>query len=116
MIVPVKGVAAMQVDLTGIDEGDPLALVAEPENQYDSHAIRVEHDGRRIGYLDRNLAARITADTFRASVAAVLFYEGEPKGLRIFLNRGRCGSCGTEFMTVPVAICPLCGARTGETS
>src|SRR4029077_16092297 len=80
MIVPVKGVAAMS-------EGDALPLVAEPENQYDPHAIRVEHGGRRIGYLAKELAARITADAYEASVAYVLRYENVPAGLRILLNR-----------------------------
>jgi HIRAN domain len=87
VIVPVKGVAAMNVDLRGIAEGDALGLVAEPENQHDPHAIRVEHGGRRIGYLAKELAARITADAYEASVAYVLRYENVPAGLRILLNR-----------------------------
>ncbi len=33
--------------------GDRLELVREPENSYDSNAIRVEWRGRKLGYLPR---------------------------------------------------------------
>ena len=35
-------------------EGDPLALVREPDNPFDANAIRVEWSGRKIGYVPRN--------------------------------------------------------------
>jgi hypothetical protein len=31
-------------------------LVPEPENEYDPNAVRVEVDGRKVGYLPRDLA------------------------------------------------------------
>ena len=31
-------------------------LIREPENEYDPNAIRVEIDGRKVGYLPRDLA------------------------------------------------------------
>jgi hypothetical protein len=33
--------------------GDPLILIREPENRYDSRAVRVEWRGRMLGYLPR---------------------------------------------------------------
>lgn len=33
--------------------GDPLALVREPDNPHDSKAVRVEWQGRLIGYVPR---------------------------------------------------------------
>lgn len=31
-------------------------LIPEPENEYDTNAVRVEIDGRKVGYLPRDLA------------------------------------------------------------
>ena len=89
MIVPVKGTGAMSIDLRGIADGDAITLVAEPENKFDPHAIRVEHDGRLVGYLAKELAARIRADDFEGTVAAVLPHPmtGVPSGLRISIER-----------------------------
>lgn len=89
MIIVAKGTGAMNVDLTGIAEGDPVALVAEPENPCDSHAIRLEHGGRLVGYVDRNLAARLVAGDYVGAVAQVLPHPvtGLPAGLRVSIER-----------------------------
>lgn len=34
-------------------EGDPLGLVREPDNPHDTHAVRVEWRGEKLGYLPR---------------------------------------------------------------
>ena len=34
-------------------EGDRLALIREPDNSFDSNAIRVEWRGRKLGYVPR---------------------------------------------------------------
>ena len=88
MIVPVKGVAAMGIDLSDIGVGEVALLVPEPENSHDAHAIRVEVRGRLVGYLDRHLAARINAADYRATVGAVLPHPetGKPAGLRLDLR------------------------------
>lgn len=89
MIVPVAGVAAMGSDLTGIEIGDPAVLVAEPDNPYDSSAIAVWVRGRHVGYLQRELAARLARlagdPPANATVAQVLFHDGRPSGLRLEL-------------------------------
>jgi hypothetical protein len=33
--------------------GDPLTLVREPDNRFDANAVRVEWQGRKIGYVPR---------------------------------------------------------------
>jgi hypothetical protein len=33
--------------------GDPLVLIREPDNPYDSNAVRVEWQGQKIGYVPR---------------------------------------------------------------
>jgi hypothetical protein len=34
--------------------GQPLALIREPGNHYDPHAVRIDWRGRKLGYLPRN--------------------------------------------------------------
>lgn len=36
-----------------LHEGDTLALVREPDNAYDSNAVRVEWHGHKLGYVPR---------------------------------------------------------------
>lgn len=33
--------------------GDSLALIAEPENRFDAYAVRIEHQGVKLGYVPR---------------------------------------------------------------
>lgn len=37
-----------------IREGDPLTLVREPDNRHDRNAIRIEWNGRQLGYVPRS--------------------------------------------------------------
>ncbi len=39
--------------LEELQPGEPLTLVAEPDNPFDAHAIRIEAQGRKIGYVPR---------------------------------------------------------------
>jgi hypothetical protein len=39
--------------LAELKVGSQLALVREPENIYDRYAIRLEYDGRHVGYIPR---------------------------------------------------------------
>jgi hypothetical protein len=91
----VKGVGAMGTNLAGIKEGDAVALVAEPSNPHDSHAIRVEapepgrNEGRLLGYVPRDVAKHMNAADYTASVALVLPHPetGQPAGLRIDIKQ-----------------------------
>lgn len=92
MIVPVAGVKAMNINLSGIEVGDPVELLAEPTNPYDPNAVAVcVRNQERIGYLQRELAARFAKEgdlaAWSAEVAEVLCWEGQPAGLRLDLSR-----------------------------
>ena len=59
-----------------IEVGEPLELVREPSNMYDTNAVMVRHELGQIGYVDRDsadaIAPRMDAgETFPAQVAAV---------------------------------------------
>ena len=51
----------------GMREGDALGLVREPDNPFDADAIRLEWNGRKIGYVPRqennDLARQLDAGT-----------------------------------------------------
>lgn len=54
--------------------GDPLSLVREPENPHDPRAVRVEWQGRKLGYVprkeNRSVAAALDrGDVLRARIA-----------------------------------------------
>ncbi|MEJ2523136.1 MAG: HIRAN domain-containing protein [Gammaproteobacteria bacterium] len=40
--------------LSGIEPGDALILVREPDNPHDANAIRIEAAGRQVGYVPRS--------------------------------------------------------------
>jgi hypothetical protein len=48
-------------------EGDALALVREPDNPHDVHAVRVEWHGRMLGYLPRAENRSVAAEMDRGS-------------------------------------------------
>jgi hypothetical protein len=63
-----------QAIIAGIRAGEPLELIAEPDNPHDENAIKVlREDGKQIGYVKRSLAARLVDDLsdFRAFVAGI---------------------------------------------
>lgn len=45
--------------------GDALALVREPDNRHDAHAVRIEWRGRRLGYLPRAENRAVAAEMDR---------------------------------------------------
>jgi hypothetical protein len=49
-----------------LHEGDELVLVREPENHYDSNAIRVEWHGHKLGYVPRRDNAAVARMLDRA--------------------------------------------------
>lgn len=44
-----------------IRPGHPLSLVREPDNRHDPHAIRVEWNGRQLGYVPRSANRALAA-------------------------------------------------------
>ena len=47
--------------------GAPLALAREPDNPYDANAVRVEWQGRKLGYLPRRENAAVARHLDRGS-------------------------------------------------
>lgn len=50
---PVAGVFFAKPDLLVLHPGDPVVLTPEPENPYDPSAIRVDHNGNKLGYIPK---------------------------------------------------------------
>ena len=67
--------------------GRRLALVPEPENEHDPHAIAIWDDERRLqaGYVPADVARELDAEDWQA-VSIREFYEGGDRaGLRVLL-------------------------------
>ena len=64
--------------------GDRLTLVREPENRHDPRAIRVEWQGRKLGYLPRaeNRAASAALDQGERLVARITRLRDDPNPWR----------------------------------
>ena len=52
-----------------IKVGDPLALVREPDNPHDGNAVRIEWNGRKLGYVPRRENAHLARQMDRGAVA-----------------------------------------------
>ena len=67
--------------------GRPLALVPEPDNEHDPHAIGVWDAGRRVqaGYVPAETARELEASDWQAMSLAEFFNEGKRFGLRVLL-------------------------------
>jgi hypothetical protein len=50
--------------------GDALALVREPDNRHDAHAVRIEWRGRKLGYLPRKENRAVAAEMDRGGRVA----------------------------------------------
>jgi hypothetical protein len=88
-VIKVAGVSyrldALQDD--AFAPGRELALVAEPDNEHDPHAIGVWDRGRRLqaGYLPAEVARDLDADSWRAVSVWEWFEDGRRRGLRVLL-------------------------------
>jgi hypothetical protein len=76
---------ALQDDAFG--PGRELALVAEPDNEHDPHAIGVWDGERRFqaGYVPADVALDLDADSWRAISIREWFENGQRCGLRVLL-------------------------------
>lgn len=55
LLLEVAGVRHCTEDIASLHLGDPVDLVPDPKNAFDSDAIAVRHQGKRIGYVNRVL-------------------------------------------------------------
>jgi hypothetical protein len=67
--------------------GRPLALVAEPDNEHDPHAIGVWDAERRVqaGYVPAEIARDLNADDWQAVSIWEFFERGQRAGLRVLI-------------------------------
>ena len=67
--------------------GRRLALVAEPDNEHDRHAIGVLDSERRVqaGYVPAEIARELDADEWQAVSLWEFFEDGRRGGLRVLL-------------------------------
>ena len=88
-VIKVAGVSyridALQDD--AVAPGRRLALVAEPDNEHDPHAIGVWDSERRVqaGYVPAEIARELEADEWQAVSFWEFFEEGSRGGLRVLL-------------------------------
>ena len=69
------------------DPGRPLALVPEPENEHDPHAIAIWDEDRRVQacYVPAEIARELDADEWQAVSLWEFFEDGKRGGLRVLL-------------------------------
>jgi hypothetical protein len=88
-VIKVAGVSyrldALQDD--AFAPGRRLALVPEPDNEHDPHAIGVWDDERRLqaGYVPAEIAPELDAEDWQAVSLWEFFEEGSRGGLRVLL-------------------------------
>jgi hypothetical protein len=56
----IAGIPHAKPDLSLLAVGSLLTLVREPENPYDPNAIRVEFNGKKLGYIPKVMTAWVT--------------------------------------------------------
>jgi hypothetical protein len=88
-VVKVAGVSFRLDDLQddAFAPGRRLALVAEPDNQHDPHAIAVWDANRRsqAGYIPAEIARDLHADEWQAVALYEFLEDGKRIGLRVLL-------------------------------
>ena len=88
-VIKVAGVSyrldALQDD--AFAPGHRLALVPEPDNEHDPHAIGVWDDERRLqaGYVPAEIAVELDAEDWQAVSLWKFFEDGSRGGLRVLL-------------------------------
>jgi HIRAN domain len=88
-VVKVAG-ASYRLDVLRDDAFTPgrrLALVAEPDNEHDPHAIGIWDDARRLqaGYVPAETARELDANDWQAVSIWEFFENGARAGLRVLL-------------------------------
>jgi hypothetical protein len=88
-VIAVAGVShrAEALQDAGFEPGRPLALLPEPENEHDPHAIGVWDEERRVqaGYVPRELASVLRAEEWQAVSLREFRDAGRRVGLRVLL-------------------------------
>jgi single-stranded-DNA-specific exonuclease len=83
--------------VAGLNPGDPLALVREPENPHDPNAIAVRYGTLRLGFLKRDIASKLApkidaGDSYSATVGSITGGGERNVGVNIHVRRHRLAS------------------------
>jgi len=88
-VVKVAGVSFRGDELQdeAFSPGRRLALVAEPDNEHDPHAIAIcdAEQRRQAGYVPAELARELHAEDWQAVALREFFEDGKRSGLRVLL-------------------------------
>ncbi len=52
-ITDIAGISKYEFDLSSLNVGDELTFTLERDNPYDSNAVYVSHNGKKIGYIKK---------------------------------------------------------------
>lgn len=88
---PLVGVSFCADEVARLITRQPLQVIPEPHNPFDTNALRVVTlQGLSVGYVPKALAAALTADhpgrTFRAHVSRLRQHDGATVGAEIQLD------------------------------
>lgn len=89
-VCPVAGISNYQSEAMLVTPESHLLIEREPDNPYDDNACVITVKGRKVGYVPKDLAARLILDgndQWAARIAEIL--DGELRGLRIRVIAGR---------------------------
>jgi hypothetical protein len=79
--------------IRGLKTGDVLELVQEKENLYDSHAVRIEKEGIKLGYLPKDTAYGVSdniesGEVYTATVSEVTGRDKDNVGCNLLIIVG----------------------------
>lgn len=86
LICPANGISNYQDAAVGVTRGDPVRIVHEPDNPYDTNACRIETAaGATLGYVPAGLAGRLLArgETAWSGVIIDVLDAHQTVGLRV---------------------------------
>ena len=86
-----------QDTIAGLSPGAALELRRQPENAYDPNAIAVFHGTLQLGFIKREIAARIApnidgGERYRAEVTAVTGGGSRSHGINVYVTRERAAA------------------------
>lgn len=89
--IKVVGVKSYSDAVASCQVGDPVRVVHEPTNEYDTNAMRVDlMNGQQIGYLPAALASRIVQEAehsaFSGRITDCRVYDGVVVGIDVTLD------------------------------
>lgn len=82
-ISPVNGVSQYQTEVVLVAVGDRVSIWHDKANPYDSNACEVLFNNKRLGFIPKELAARLVLSGEKWDGEIVEVLEGKTRGLRV---------------------------------